>query len=200
MKTRIPTQKLILTAMFTALTCVGAFIKIPMLWSSFTLQIFFVFMAGVCLGPWYAMLSQIAYVLLGLIGLPIFTSGGGFSYIFQPTFGFLLSYIPAAWVVGKMTEKNWKVSHVVLSCIVGLAVIYAIGIPYMALILNVYLGQGMTVWGILWAGMIPFLPYDALKIAATAILSKPLVPALKKIEAGYSRRSRPRENTESTKE
>ncbi len=187
MKSKIPTQKLVLTAMFAALTCVGAFIKIQMPWSSFTLQVFFVFMAGVCLGPRYGMLSQLAYVLLGLIGLPIFTNGGGFGYIFQTTFGFLLSYIPAAWVVGKLTEKNSSIPRVVWACVVGLAVIYVIGMPYMALILNVYLGKGYSLWNLLWAGMIPFLPFDAMKIVATAVLAKPLVPALKRIEAGSSR-------------
>ncbi len=191
MKSKIATQKLVLTAMFAALTCVGAFIKIQMPWSSFTLQVFFVFMAGVCLGPRYGMLSQLAYVLLGLIGLPIFTNGGGFGYIFQTTFGFLLSYIPAAWVVGKLTERNSSIPRVVGACVVGLAVIYAIGMPYMALILNVYLGKGYSLWNLLWAGMIPFLPFDAMKIVATAVLAKPLVPALKRIEAGSSRTAQP---------
>ena len=183
MKHKIPTKQLILTALFAALTAVGAFIKIPTPWSAFTLQVFFVFMAGVLLGPKYAMLSQIVYVALGLVGLPIFTQGGGFSYIFVPSFGFLLSYIPAAWVVGMLTRKNYSFLRVILACVAGLAVIYLIGMPYMALILNVYLGKGMSVSALLWAGMIPFLPYDALKIVVTAVLAKPLVPALKKISA-----------------
>ena len=189
MNHRIPTQKLVLTALFAALTCVGAFIKIPMLWSSFTLQVFFVFMAGVCLGPKYGMLSQLVYVLLGLVGLPIFTNGGGFTYVFQTTFGFLISYIPAAWAVGKLTEKDSSMRRVVLACIAGLIIIYAIGMPYMGIILNLYLGKGMSVWAILWAGMIPYLPFDALKIAVTAILAKPLLPVLKRMEASSSRGS-----------
>ncbi len=184
MKSKIPTKQLVLTALFAALTAVGAFIKIPTPWSAFTLQVFFVFMAGVLLGPKYALLSQVVYVGLGLVGLPIFTQGGGFSYIFVPSFGFLLSYIPASWVVGILTRKNASFVRVVLACVAGLAVIYLISMPYMALILNVYLGQGMSVSAILWAGMIPFLPYDALKIVVTAVLAKPLVPALKKISAG----------------
>lgn len=184
MKSRIPTQKLVLTALFAALTCIGAFIKIPMLWSSFTLQVFFVFMAGVLLGPKYGLLSQLVYVLLGLFGLPIFTNGGGFGYVFQTTFGFLISYIPAAWVVGKLTEKNASIPRVIGACLVGLVVIYAIGMPYMGVILNVYLGKGYSLWKLLWVGMIPYLPFDALKIVVTAVLAKPLVPALKKIQAG----------------
>jgi biotin transport system substrate-specific component len=69
---------------------------------------------------------------------------------------------------------------------VGLAVIYAIGLPYMGLILNLYMGQEMGLKAILWSGMIIFLPYDALKIAVTAIVSKPLIPALRKIQNSHN--------------
>lgn len=182
MKSRISTRNLVLTALFAALTAVGAFIRIPLGYSSFTLQVFFVFMAAVLLGPKYGLLSQLVYVALGLAGLPIFTEGGGLSYIFQPTFGFLLSYIPAAWVVGKVAGKTGNLRRVILGCGAGLVVIYLIGMPYMAWVLNVYLGKGLSLNAILWAGMIPYLPYDALKIAVTAVLAKPLVPAILRME------------------
>ena len=58
--------------------------------------------------------------------------------------------------------------------------IYLIGLPYMALILNVYLGKGLNFMAILWAGMIPFLPWDALKIVVTVFLAGKLVPLLQK--------------------
>lgn len=182
MKSRISTRELVLTALFAALTAIGAFIRIPVGQSSFTLQVFFVFMAGVLIGPRYGLLAQLVYVVLGLIGLPIFTEGAGLGYIFKPTFGFLLSFIPAAWVVGKIAGKSSDIFRVILGCVAGLAVIYLIGMPYMAWVLNGYLGYGMSVKDILWAGMIPFLPFDALKIAVTAVLAKPLVPAVRRIE------------------
>jgi biotin transport system substrate-specific component len=189
-KTRsMPLQKLVLTALFAALTAVGAFIKIPTPWSAFTLQVFFVFMAGALLGPKYGCLSQVVYVGLGLVGLPIFTAGGGLGYVFQTTFGFLLSYIPAAAVVGLICHRKEddvpSARRIVLACIAGLAVIYAVGMPYMGLIINVYLGKGKSLWYLLWAGMIPYLPFDALKIAVTAILAKPLIPALQKVSASH---------------
>ena len=59
---------------------------------------------------------------------------------------------------------------IALACVVGLAVLYAIGVPYMALILNGYMGKGMSVSGLLWAGKLPFLPGDAIKIVITAVL------------------------------
>lgn len=72
-------------ALFAALTAVGAFIRIPLGYSSITLQTFFTAMAGCVLGPWYGALSQLVYVALGLVGLPIFTQGGGIGYLMQPT-------------------------------------------------------------------------------------------------------------------
>ena len=89
-------------ALFAALTAVGAFIRIPLGYSSITLQTFFTAMAGCVLGPWYGALSQLVYVALGLVGLPIFTQGGGIGYLVQPTCGFLIGLIPAAWVIGRI--------------------------------------------------------------------------------------------------
>ena len=86
------------------------------------------------------------YVVLGLVGLPIFTMGGGLGYVFQPSFGFLLGLIPSAWVMGKLTEGEAKLPRVVLACLVGLGVLYLVGLPYMYLILNVYLGKGLSAW------------------------------------------------------
>lgn len=105
MNTRI--RKLVYTALFAALTAVGAFLRIPMVYSSVTLQYLFTAMAGLLLGRRWGALSQAVYVLLGLVGLPIFTMGGGFGYVFQPTFGFLLGLIPAAWVVGAVAGRVW---------------------------------------------------------------------------------------------
>ena len=164
------TKMLARAALLAALTAVGAFIKIPLGYSSITLQFFFTAMAGCLLGPYWGAASQGVYVLLGLVGLPIFTLGGGFGYVFQPTFGFLLGLIPTAAVIGALTRRNASPVRVALACAAGLAVLYAVGVPYMALILNGYMGKGMSVSRLLWAGMLPFLPGDAIKIAVTALL------------------------------
>ena len=163
-------RKLVYTALFAALTAAGAFLRIPLGVSSITLQFLFTAMAGVLLGAGGGALSQAVYVALGLLGLPIFTAGGGFGYVLQPTFGFLLGLIPAAAVIGAMTRRSSSPVRIALACVVGLAVLYAIGVPYMALILNGYMGKGMSVSGLLWAGMLPFLPGDAIKVVITAVL------------------------------
>ena len=163
-------RKLVYTALFAVLTAVGAFLRIPLGVSSITLQFLFTAMAGVLLGPACGALSQGVYVALGLIGLPIFTAGGGFGYVLQPTFGFLLGLIPAAAIIGAISRRSTSPLRLALACLAGLAALYAVGVPYMALILNGYMGKGMSVSGLLWAGMLPFLPGDAIKIAVTALL------------------------------
>ena len=72
--------------------------------------------------------------------------------------------------------------RIALACAAGLAVIYLVGLPYMGLILNVYLGKDMGVAAILWAGMLPFLPWDVVKIAATVVLAGVLVPRMKEMK------------------
>ena len=139
-----------------------------MVYSSVTLQYLFTAMAGLLLGRRWGALSQAVYVLLGLVGLPIFTMGGGFGYVFQPTFGFLLGLIPAAWVVGAVAGESLDPKCMALASLAGLAALYAVGMPYMALILNAYMGKGMTFSALLWAGMLPYLPGDAVKIIVAA--------------------------------
>ena len=95
-KSALRTRSLLLAALFAALTAVGAFLRIPVGPISFTLQVFFTCTAGLLLGPWYGAASQAVYVLLGLIGVPIFTEGGGLMYVAKPSFGFLLGLIPMA--------------------------------------------------------------------------------------------------------
>jgi len=164
----VKTRALIFTALFAALTAVGAFLQVPVGPVPITLQFLFTAMAGILLGRRYGALSQLIYVALGLVGLPVFTRGGGLGYVFQPSFGFLLGLIPCAWVIGFLSRRRSGPAWLALACAAGLAVLYAVGIPYMALILNEYMGKGMDLRAILMAGMVPFLPGDAAKIAIAA--------------------------------
>ena len=175
---RNQTRSLILAALFAALTAVGAFLKIPLGAMSVTLQFLFTAMAGVLLGPRWGAWSQGVYVALGLVGLPVFTMGGGLGYLLQPSFGFLLGSIPAAWVIGRLAGERADLRRIVPACLAGLGVLYLVGLPYMYLILNLYLGRGMTVWAVTQAGMLIYLPGDFLKIAVTALLARPLKRAL----------------------
>lgn len=163
------TRMMVYTALLAALTAAGAFMRIPMGYSSVTLQYLFTAMAGLLLGRKWGALSQFVYVFLGLAGLPIFTMGGGLGYVFQPTFGFLLGLIPAAWAVGAVAAQRFDdTKRMALAALAGLAVLYAVGLPYMGVILNIYMNKGLDFKAILWAGMLPYLPGDAVKIIVAA--------------------------------
>ena len=71
----------------------------------FTLQFFFVLMAAILLGGKLGAISVGCYVLLGLVGLPIFAAGGGIGYVFRPSFGYLIGFIVAAFVTGTLSRK-----------------------------------------------------------------------------------------------
>lgn len=175
---REQTRMLALAALFAVVTAAANFIKIPVGVVPITLLFFATALAGVLLGPRWGAVSQVVYVVLGLVGLPIFTGGGGLGYVLQPSFGFLLGLIPAAWVIGMLTRGRPGPVRVALFALAGLAVLYLVGLPYMWFILNVYLEKGMALPALLWSGMLIFLPGDVLKIAGVAALSRPLRRAL----------------------
>lgn len=179
----IKTRDLILTALFAALTAVGAFLHFPLGITSVTLQFLFTALSGVLLGAKYGALSQAVYVLLGLVGLPVFTQGGGLGYLVMPSMGFLFGLIPAALVIGLLTKKGVTPLRVAGACLAGLAVLYLIGLPYMYVVLNLYMGKGLSLGAILKLGCLVYLPGDAVKIAVTAVVSQPLSKALRRSAA-----------------
>jgi len=135
-------------ALFTALTAVGAFIKIPIPLVPITLQVFFVSLSGVLLGSRKGAISQLLYIVLGLSGIPIFTQGGGFSYVFRPTFGYLIGFVLGAYVTGLITEKlkTKNVKNIYLAILSGVGIIYAVGVAYLYIIRNLYEGKDFSLW------------------------------------------------------
>ena len=104
------TRNMVLAALFAALTAIGAFLQIPTGTVPITLQFLFTALAGLLLGWKWGAISQLLYVGIGLLGLPVFTQGGGIGYVLQPSFGFLLGLIPAAAVIGAMTARRIRLS------------------------------------------------------------------------------------------
>lgn len=131
-----------LCGLFAALISVGAFIKIeipiqpyPM---HFTMQWFFVLLAGLLLGSRRAAMSVSVYLLVGLVGVPVFASGGGPAYLLRPTFGFLLGFDLAALLMGWMMERSKKGSfrQLMTASLAGLAAYYLMGMVYFYFISN----------------------------------------------------------------
>ena len=90
----LSTKGMVLCAMFTALIAIGAFLRVqlPISPVPYTLQFLFVNLAGLLLGRRRALTAVVLYIILGLAGVPIFSTGGGFEYIFRPTFGYILGF------------------------------------------------------------------------------------------------------------
>lgn len=154
-------------ALFVALITVGSYIVIPLPFSPvpIALQSGFVLLAGLLLPLPWALGSVIVYLFLGALGLPLFAGGtGGIGHILGPTGGYLLGYIPAVAVTSLLAgESAWRNG---ISAAVGTLVIYALGVPWLAVLHRLSPLQAVSL------GMIPFLLGDALKVVATALLAE----------------------------
>lgn len=182
------TKSITMIGLFVALICVGAYISIPVGPAvPISLQNFFVFMAGLLLAPGEAALAALIYMILGLIGVPIFAGfTGGIQSIFKPSFGFIIAFIFGAYVISIMTKGTNNRMRIFLSLIVCEIILYAIGLPYMYFILKNYLHVGPEVidstYKIFMLGCIPYLPGDLLKIVVATIITPKIKSAISKSE------------------
>lgn len=176
-KRKISTRDLAILPIFSVLTAVGAFIRIPIGIVPVSLQTVFVVLSALLLGK-KAFYSQLIYVLLGLMGLPVFTGGGGIGYILTPTFGYLLGFMAAAYLMGILKEKLTEIKFykLALISIIGLAVIYGFGVSYLYLLKNLLLpGAPMGLYDAIRYGALLFLPMDTLWCLFGAFLSTRLL-------------------------
>lgn len=175
-------RDMVLVALFAALTAVGAFIKVPIGPVPFTLQFLFCAYAGVLLGAKKGLYSQLLYVGIGLAGIPIFSKGGGVGYIFQPTFGFLISFIVCAFVVGLLTQNKPNQNIIVkyLAVLVGLAIVYGLGVPYFYFMWNYVNATDAISWGtaVAWA-FAPYIIPDLILSFIIAATSIKILPRIK---------------------
>ncbi len=180
---KLTTKDIITTALFTALMIAGTFIRIPFPFLPVTFQTFICALAGMLLGPRLGALSMTVYMLLGLTGIPVFTGGGGFPYIFKPSFGFILGFIAGAYVIGTVSKKLGKplFSNNVKALLAGLFTIYSIGIFYMLLIMRVYLGnQEAGLLFVLYSNL-PYMAKDTLLFLIAAVISGSVLPRLQSL-------------------
>lgn len=161
------TKDMTLCALFTILYIIGSKLIIPAGIIPLTLQTMMVILAGLLLNNKQILASYGIYFIMGLLGLPVFASGGGISYVLQPSFGFLLSFPIAACLISTCKQhfhlQNFRTLFPV--CLLGLLVIYTIGCVYMYGILNFYIGHATNFAAVLSMGAIPFMISDTLSIS-----------------------------------
>ena len=178
---KLSTKNMALVAMFTSLTAIGAFISIPLGPVPITLQSLFVILSGLILGPKLGALSQIVYILLGLVGAPIFSGfTGGPQSLMTPSFGFVIGFVFAAYVVGKIAHLDSSLSpkRVWIGSFLGSVVIYLFGLPYMYYMLNIIMGNGFSFLNIMQMGCFLFLPGDIAKFIISSLIGFKMLPIL----------------------
>ncbi len=177
---RHKSKNMILCAMFTALIICGAYIRIPFPFIPFTLQTFFVILSSLLLGAKLSAVSAFAYMLLGLVGLPVFSSGSGLSYVLHPTFGYIIGFIFGAALAGAISEKN-SVKNIganILAGISGIGIIYLCGIAYYCLISTLYLRTEISFSHIIIYCFLTTAPGDVLLTIAAAYVAQRLSSAI----------------------
>lgn len=178
--TMTKSRELTLCALFVALIAAGAFIRVPIPVLPFTMQSMFALLAGVLLGAKRGCLSVCVYLALGLMGLPVFTMGGGPAYVLQPSFGYLIGFAAGAFVAGTVAGRTGTPSYrrLLAANFAGLIPVYGIGVVYYGLISNFYLHDPMGLRALLVSCFLMTLPGDIVKSLLGALLAKRLLPVL----------------------
>lgn len=169
---KLTTYQLTLTAVMAAVICVlgPISIAIPVSPVPISLGSMAVYLAVTVLGMKLGTLSCLIYLLLGLVGLPVFAGGSaGAAKLFGPTGGYLIGYLFLALIagafVGRFAENKWKnIAFAALGMILGTIVLYALGTAWLAY------SAGMEFQAALWAGVIPFIPGDLVKMVIAVLL------------------------------
>jgi biotin transport system substrate-specific component len=149
------------------------------------MQTFFAIMSGMVLGPKDGPASQAVYILTGFMGLPVFSGGGGPSYILSPSLGYLAGFVLGSSVAGIFAGRG-RVSfrRALAASMLGSAAVYALGVPYLAVYLSIVLHKADALGIALKTGLAVFLPGDIVK----CILAAGLAPRISGISyrAGMS--------------
>jgi biotin transport system substrate-specific component len=158
-------------ALFTALIAAGAFVAIPLGPVPFTLQLLFVLLAGLVLGPRLGALSVVAYLVLGLVA-PVYAGGtSGLGVLFGPTGGYLLGFVVGALAAGAVgRSRDAGTPRLVMGGLAGLLPIYLLGATWLAISLH-----ATDLRLVLVGGVLQFLPLDIIKAVAAGVLAHALI-------------------------
>lgn len=165
-------QRWVLCSLFTAFMIVGAQTTIPLPLVPFVLTDFFIILAGLVLGSRWGAMSVFLYLLLGMIGLPVFAGfSGGYHHFWGPTGGYLVGFLIAAVVAGALASHHkpvvWRDA---LAAILGQLCLYILGVSWLVV------SQKMTWNAAIAAGVLPFLAGAAIKLSVAVLI----VPILRR--------------------
>ena len=177
------TGNMVLCAVCAAITCILAPLSIPLAGGvPISLATFAVMLAGVLLGGSLGAASQLIYVLLGAVGLPVFAGWtGGLGNVLGMTGGYIIGYIPLAWLTGLIYKKYGstarmpvRIAFMIIGMIVGNIALYVIGTAWIMVITGMDLGASLA------ACVIPFIPGNFIKMAAVCFIAPPVENAIRR--------------------
>lgn len=176
MKGKLSIQDMAHCAIFTVLIIVGAYIKIPIPAVPFTMQFFFTNLAGILLGSKKGAISTLTYLLLGIIGVPVFTAGGGPGYVFVPSFGYIIGFVFGTYAAGLITEKMKRndVVKYLIAGFVNLFIVYFMGMVYYYIISNYVINTPIGLWPLFLYCFLLVVPGDITLCIITALSAKRL--------------------------
>lgn len=197
----LSTRDMALCSLFAILVGVGAMIRIPLPFSPMpvTLQTAMVFLAGTLLGARRASVAMAMYMAMGLVGLPVFTQGGGFHNLLVPSFGFIIGFIPASWAIGRICEAAGRrfgdarqrgllaLASRAIACLAGYAVYNAVGVLWLHMNINYIMGKSVTLYQSLMMGLVPFILPDMLKLAAAVVIVSLIVARVRSLDTFASK-------------
>ncbi len=167
-------RPIVLSSLMAGLMAVGAYIHIPIGPVPIVLTNLFVLLAGLLLGSRWGAISAGIYLLVGAIGMPVFYAGkGGLAHIFGPTGGYLFGFVLCAWFTGFISERfrnTWLGG--VIAVVVGSLIVYGLGVPWLKMVTKMTWNKALV------AGMVPFLPGDAIKAVVAILLARAVRPML----------------------
>jgi biotin transport system substrate-specific component len=168
-------RMMVYASLLAALTAAGAYVSIPLGDVPVVLHNFFILLMGLLLGKRWGIASISVYLLAGFLGLPVFAGGkGGLAIFLGPTGGYLIGFLPAVAIIGFIAEKfRRRFIYDIVAMLCGSVVIYAFGIVRLKML------TGRTWMETLAIGVLPFILFDALKIAAAAVTAKAVRPIMK---------------------
>ena len=169
-------KSMVFVALMAAFLCIFSPISIPLPLVPITLQTFGVFLVSALLGWKRGTVAVLIYLLLGLIGLPVFSGWtGGFSSFATPSSGYIIGFLFTALLTGflidRFSRQFWMYP---VAMAAGLAVCYLFGTIWFLVYMNVWMSTPYSFWEAVLICVLPFLVGDAVKIAAATALSYPL--------------------------
>lgn len=166
-QSKLKTIELILTGLSVALITMGAYMRIHLFVIPFTLQLVFVMLVALAFGHRVGFLSTSIYTVMGLLGVPIFSKGGGLAYITSPNFGYILGFVACAFVMGYLagpdkmgSEEKKNLIKIFSVSLLGLAIVYLFGVGYWFFLELFVIQSGANLFEIAYKGAIIFLPKD----------------------------------------